>query len=223
MACPILVLIIYLKRKKTFLEQNKKTDKTAHVRVWKKDHEELMERKRDVGYKNLASAVHSLLVKNESDLPSVEKVMEEHVPVVLTGLPLSGKTYFVRNKLIPQLNPVLVIDRLGDYEDLEDLGHKIYGFDFKRSNGKVRFVPNKRSELGKTEVESIFRRLMMIRDELANWTIIAEEAHVYHDLGAFTDFLYGSRHYVRKMIVVTPKTDAFPGLLTFMASRSYKK
>jgi len=34
---------------------------------------------------------------------------------------------------------------------------------------------------------------------------------------AFAKFLYGSRHVVRKMIAVTPQTDAFQGLETLMA------
>jgi len=54
----------------------------------------------------------------------------------------------------------------------------------------------------------------MKRNEMAKWIIIVEEAHSYKNVSAFTKFLYGSRHIVRKMVAVTPQTDAFQGLVT---------
>jgi len=49
---------------------------------------------------------------------------------------------------------------------------------------------------------------------MSRWIIIVEEAHSYKNVSAFTKFLYGSRHIVRKMVAVTPQTDAFQGLVT---------
>lgn len=65
-----------------------------------------------------------------------------------------------------------------------------------------------------TEVEGIFTHLDMKRNDMSRWVIIVEEAHTFQNVPSFTKFLYGSRHIVRKMIAVTPKTDAFPGLET---------
>jgi hypothetical protein len=71
--------------------------------------------------------------------------------------------------------------------------------------------------MAETEVESIFSHLDMKRNEMGKWIIIVEEAHTFKNVSAFAKFLYGSRHVVRKMIAVTPQTDAFQGLETLMA------
>ena len=81
----------------------------------------------------------------------------------------------------------------------------------------IRFVPNTQPRMAETEVESIFSHLDMKRNEMAHWIIIVEEAHTFKNVPAFAKFLYGSRHVVRKMIAVTPQTDAFQGLETLMA------
>jgi len=54
----------------------------------------------------------------------------------------------------------------------------------------------------------------MRRSELSEWTIVVEEAHTFKNVSVFTKFLYGSRHIVRKMVAVTPQTDAYQGLVT---------
>lgn len=146
----------------------------------------------------------------------VRAVMKEKVPVVLTGKPLSGKTFFVKRKLLPSLkgNPVLVIDSWNEYNEMRNIGYDIYGLDFKDFNEHIRFVPNSQSRVAITEVESIFAHLDMKRNEMSKWIVIVEEAHAFKNVPAFTKFFYGSRHNVRKMVAVTPQTDAFKGLVT---------
>jgi len=63
-------------------------------------------------------------------------------------------------------------------------------------------------------MQNIFTHLDLKRNSLSKWIIIVEEAHTYKNLSTFIKFLYGSRHIVRKMVVVTPQTDAFQGLMT---------
>jgi len=201
-----------------FLEQDKKKDQTTHIRVWKNDHQKLKAIKRSVGFRNVACVVHKLLEEQAKNLASVEAVMNGRVPVVLTGKPLSGKTLFVKRDLLPSLkgSPMLVIDSWDEYEELQNMGYDVYSLNFKDFNEHIRFVPNTQSRVAETEVENIFAHLDMKRNEMSRWIIIVEEAHSYRNVSAFTKFLYGSRHLVRKMVAVTPQTDAFQGLVTLI-------
>ena len=189
---------------------------TTHIRVWKKDHQRLMAIKASVGFKNVAWVVHRVLEEQAKNLASVDAVMKGRVPVVLMGKPLSGKTFFVKDRLLPSLKdvPVLVIDSWNEYRELRNIGYDIYGLNFKDFSEQIRFVPNTQSRVAETEVENIFAHLDMKRNELSRWIVIAEEAHSFRNTTAFTKFLYGSRHIVRKMVAVTPQTDAFQGLVT---------
>ena len=203
---------------KRLLESSKKTD-TTHIRVLQSDHEKLVKIKRSVGFKSLACVVHSLLEEQAKNLVTVEAVLDQRVPVVLTGPPRCGKSFFVKHKLLPSLtgHPVLVIDNWDEYKQLRSIGYDIYSLNFKDFNEKIRFVPNTQSRVAETEVENIFSHLDMKRKEMSDWIIIVEEAHAFKNISAFNKFLYGSRHIVRKMVVVTPQTDAFKGLVTLTA------
>jgi len=196
------------------LEMSRKLD-TTHVRVLKGDHRKLLFIRERVGFRNIAWVVHSLLEERTPHLATVEAVMEGNVPIILTGLPLSGKSFFVKNKLLPSLkdNPVLVIDSWDEYKDLRNIGYELYSLNFKDFNEHIRFVPNTQSRVATTEVGNIFSHLDMRRSEISKWTLIVEEAHSYKNLSTFTKFLYGSRHLVRKMIAVTP-SNTFEGLVT---------
>lgn len=200
-------------------EPEKAPGKSTHVRVWKDDHQKLLTIRSNMGFSNLAWVVHMLLKEQAEHTASIEALMKGNVPTVLTGRPLAGKTFFVKQKLLPALggNPVLVIDSWNEYTELRNVGYDIYGLNFKDFNEHIRFVPNTQSRVAETEVESIFAHLDMKRNEMARWVIIVEEAHTFKNVPAFTKFLYGSRHVVRKMIAVTPQTDAFQGLETLMA------
>ncbi len=173
-----------------------------------------------MGFSNLAWVVHMLLKEQAEHTASPEALMKGNVPTVLIGKPLAGKTFFIKQKLLPILvgSPVLVIDSWNEYDELRNIGYDIYGLNFKDFNEHIRFVPNAQSRVAETEVESIFAHLDMKRNEMARWIIIVEEAHTFKDVPAFAKSLYGSRHVVRKMIAVTPQTDAFQGLETLMAS-----
>jgi len=193
-----------------------RNEKTTHVRVFDSDHKRLLSIKAEMGFKNIAWIVRRLLEEQVENLASIETIMNKRVPIVLTGKPLSGKTFFIKHKLLPTLryNPVLVIDCLNEYEKLRNIGYDIYSVNFRDFNEQVRFVPNTQSMVAETEVESIFAHFYMKKHEMSKWIIIVEEAHAFKNSSVFTKFLYGSRHIVRKMIVVTPHTSAFPGLLT---------
>lgn len=203
------------------MQETEKPRKTAHVRVWKDDHEKLMSIRSNMGFSSLAWVIRHLLEEKATHTAGVEALLKGVVPAVLTGKPLSGKTYFVKTKLLTALegSPVLVVDCWGEYTELRNVGYEFYSLNFKDFNEHIRFVPNKQSKVGEIEVENIFAHLDMKRDEMAKWIIIVEEAHAYKNVPAFTKFLYGSRHLVRKMVAVTPQTDAFQGLETLTVYR----
>jgi len=192
-----------------FLEDHKNTENSTHIRVGKKDQQKLLRIKENMGFRSLGWVVHRLLEEKAENLASVDAVMNGRVPIVLTGKPLCGKT-------LPSVkgSPVLVIDSWDDYTQLRNIGYDLYGLNFKDFNEQIRFVPNTQSRVAETEVENIFAHLDMKRKEMEKWIIIVEEAHSYKNVSAFTKFLYGSRHIVRKMVAVTPQTDAFQGLVT---------
>jgi len=176
--------------------------------------------KTNMGFRNVAWVVHKLLEEQAKNLASLEAIMKRTVPIVVTGKPLSGKTFFIKKRLLPSLkgNPVLVIDSWNEYK-LRSIGYDIYGLNFKDFNEHIRFVPNTQSRVAETEVENIFAHLDMKRNEMSKWTVIVEEAHAFRNVSVFTKFLYGSRHIVKKMIAVTPQTDAFRGLVTLTVCR----
>jgi hypothetical protein len=85
---------------------------TTHIRVWKTDHTRLKEIREHTGLENMAWVVHRLLQKQGRNLATVEAIMKDRTPIVVTGEPESGKTFFIKNRLLPTLkdNPVLVVD-----------------------------------------------------------------------------------------------------------------
>lgn len=196
------------------MDRSQKKD-TTHVKVLRTDRQKLLSIREGAGFRNVAWVVHSLLEDKAEELASVEAVMKGNVPVVITGKPLSGKSFFIKNKLLASLRevPVLVIDVWGEYQ-LRNIGYEIYGLNFETFNEQIRFVPNAQSRIAETEIDSIFAHLDMKRADMSRWVIIVEEAHTFKNVSSFMKFLYGSRHVVRKMVAVTPQTDAFQGLIT---------
>lgn len=182
-----------------------------------------MSLKADMGFKSAAKVVQHLLLQTKRSIKpaTLKKVMNRRVPVVITRKPLVGKTYFIRKRLLPKLNPypVLVIDTWNEYRRIERVGYEVNTLDFKNYKGRVRFVPTKRSDIAEREIERLFEDLDMKRDDLRRWVVIVEEAHAYRNLPPFMKFLYGSRRIVHKMIVVTPDMDAFDGLETLTIYR----
>jgi hypothetical protein len=189
--------------------------------VLRSDYERLLSIKENVGFKSVAWAVHGLLEEQAKNLASVEAIMSSNVPVVLTGKPLSGKTYFVKQKLLPSLkgSPVLVVDCWDEYKELRNIGYDIYGLNFGDFKEHIRFIPNSQSRVAITEVGNIFAHLDMRRSELSEWIVVVEEAHTFKKISTFTKFLYGSRHIVRKMVAITPQTDAYQGIVVLTVFR----
>lgn len=196
---------------------------SVHVRVPEELRDQIMSLKLEMGFRSAGNVVHYLLLQTQGSIKpaTLERVMKRRVPVVITGKPLCGKTYFIRKQLLPKLNPypVLVIDTWNGYRRIDKVGYEVNALDFGNYKGHIRFVPTKRSDIAEREIERLFEDLDMKRDDLRRWIVIVEEAHAYRNLPPFMKFLYGSRRIVRKMIAVTPDVDAFDGLETLTSYR----
>lgn len=202
----------------------KPQEKMAMIQVSCAVRDKVLSLKQDMRFNAANDVVEFLLMKSSGTIkPAIRQdIMNETVPVVLTGKPLSGKTFFIRNNVVSRLwhHSILVIDTWNEYKEIQTVGYELNSFNFREMDKKkIRFVPNKRGDIAEREIERLFEDLDMKRDELANWVIIVEEAHAYKNIPSFMKFLYGSRRIVRKMIVVTPQLDAFEGLETFTVYR----
>jgi hypothetical protein len=182
------------------------------------DYDKLKTIQSEGGFRDLGSVIHYVIAMQAStEMVTFEKIMKDCTPMVLSGKPLSGKTFWTKNVFIPSLtnNPVLVIDANGEYESINEI-KSLRGLDFL-SNQHVGFCPSQHSVMGTMQVKALFTELNMMvdmnKDSLKNLVLIVEEAQSYKS-NWFNGFLYKSRHNLRKMIVITPQTDCFQGLET---------
>lgn len=187
-------------------------DKTIHVH--RDIHAELQKNKEAMDLPSLGAYVAYLvnvLKQRYGEPTDIETLMESPVPIVMTGPPLAGKTYFVMKRLLPilrNLYSVFVVDTAHEYK----LKRVKTDYTFKSVKESVRFKPSKRVRFAETQVEMLFESLNARRKRLGNWIIIVEEAHRYCNIPAFMSFVYESRKFVRKTILVTPMFSAFLGL-----------
>jgi hypothetical protein len=190
-------------------------------RLYKEDLKKLNDIRHEIGFRSNACALHAILQEKAQNVISVEAVMSLNVPVVIVGSPLSGKSHFVKNTLLSALSeyPTLVIDSIGEYGSLPNIGYDIFGLDFENFKGHIRFVPNAYAKMAENEIENIFAQLDMKSKVLSRWVIVVEEAQSYQNVASFVRFLYSSRHRVRKMIAITAKSNTFEGLVTLKVVR----
>jgi len=117
------------------------------VRVTHANREKLKEFKKSFNVRSY-DAVPSFLLKNQGqEYPeaSCENVTNNSIPVILTGLPESGKTTFLRN-LIPSLEgPVFVFDVHDEYPSLVKINlGGFFALDFKEERRKLRLLKSLR-------------------------------------------------------------------------------
>jgi len=139
--------------------------------------------------------------------------MENTIPIILNGLPMSGKTHFLR-RLIPTLNyPVFVLDVHSEYEGLREINlGEFFSLEFKEYNRKLRLIPNSNVDVSKTEADSIFRHLIMFQKQLSDWIIVVEEGHRFQDSPFLRSLMAEARKHIRKLIVVSHQPEPFKGL-----------
>jgi hypothetical protein len=195
------------------------------VKLLPQDYLQLQKLKEESGYREVGYVIHQILQSQKTtEMVTVAKIMKNCCPCVLTGQPLSGKSYWIKNTLIPSLkdNHVLVIDTNSEYDNLREI--KSLRELNLQSNDKVRFCPQQHSIMCLLQVRGLVTELNAMVDAdkkaLSRLILVVEEANQYKS-SVFNGLLYKSRHFFSKgkMIVVTPQTDCFQGLETFTVFR----
>lgn len=175
--------------------------------------------KERLGFSSYDSLISFMIgvVNREGVIPpaSSRLVMRDSAPVIVTGEPGSGKTFFVRSLIEAHpLTPVFTIDVHREYQGLKrvDLGG-FFSLDWGE-DGRYRFTPHSNVEVSRAEVDSVLRHLNMVKQTgiLRNWMIVVEEAHRFHDLPSLRSFIVEARKFTRKLLVVCTDWKLFEGL-----------
>ncbi|MCW3985157.1 MAG: type IV secretory system conjugative DNA transfer family protein [Candidatus Bathyarchaeota archaeon] len=194
--------------------------KVTMVRVTVRNREKLRVLKSVFNLPTYDSVISLILSKELKEYPAVsyETVMADSIPIILTGLPGSGKTYFLQKMLIPKLSKdfaVFVVDVHAEYCNCHlktlNLGD-FFGLSFKNNNGKYRLLPSVNVDVSKSEVDSIFRHLIMFQKSLKDWIIILEEAHRFQESPFVRSFMAEARKHTRKFLVVSQDADLFKNI-----------
>jgi len=185
------------------------------VRVTRANREKLKELKKSFNVRSYDSVLSFLLKNQGQEYPeaSKENVMSDSVPMILTGLPGSGKTTFLRN-MIPSLQgPVFVFDVHDEYTNLAKINlGEFFALDFKEDKRKLRLIPSSNVDVCKSEADSIFRHLIMFQKQLSNWLVVVEEGHRFTESPFLKSLLAEARKHMRKMILVSHQVEPYKGL-----------
>jgi hypothetical protein len=197
---------------------NKKVTHT-HMRTSLENYKKLGELKKPLNIRSrdaVLSVVLSEYLNRTEEFPEAtpELVMKDAKPVILTGIPGSGKTTFLREQLIPKINSsLLVLDIHDEYPNLEKINlGKFFSINFKRTNRKLRLVPSSNVEVSKSEADSIFKHLIMFQGELEHWTLIVEEGHRFTASPYLKSLIAEARKHMKKIIVVSHQVEPYEGL-----------
>ena len=201
-------------------KQKKNNKKITHMRISLQNYGELGKLKERLNIRSrdaVLSVVLSEYLNRTEEFPEAtpELVMKDAVPVILTGIPGSGKTSFLRGTLVPRINStVFCLDVHNEYPNLEKINlGEFFSLNFKRVSGKkFRLVSSSNVDLSKSEADSIFRHLIMFQKELAHWSIIVEEGHRFADSPFLRSLIAESRKFMRKFIVVSHQIEPYEGL-----------
>src|SRR6266568_3292883 len=148
---------------------------------------------------------------------SLKLIFADDRPNCLSGPSGSGKSLFVKTRLLPALEgPVFLLDAQGEYNGLRKINVGQF-FELKWHSGdataKIRFVPNSNFDVAKGELKTLFNHFLMLQADgfnpatlpsgaLSRWCIIVEESHRLARDMSFLSFLAEARKHVRKLIVI---------------------
>jgi len=176
-------------------------------------------------YESLIVHLANTAEEKEYPEPTPAMVMGDTVPVVLTGVPGSGKTFFAR-KLVESLDngPVLVLDVHDEYAGLEEIGFgEFFSLDWTRDRRKLRLIPSPSVDVSKAEADAVFRHLVMFQKQLRDWVLVVEEGHRFMESPFLKAFIAEARKHTRKLIIISVQLGPFEGLGNFfrVTNRTY--
>jgi len=153
------------------------------------------------------------MATNDYPAATPSLVMQNTVPIILTGIPGSGKTTFLRALIVRLEGPAFVFDVHDEYYDLAKINlGEFFALDFREERRRLRLVPSSNVDVSKTEADSIFRHLIMFQKQLSDWLIIVEEGHRFIDSPFLKSLLAEARKHMRKMILVGHQVGPYKGL-----------
>lgn len=211
----------------TFSENEKR--EITMLRVTKINRNKLRKLKHTLNLPTYDSVISHIIAKELEEHPvvSYEAVMADTIPIILTGLPGSGKTHFLKNIFIPKLPhniALLLIDIHNEYDNPAlqhiNLGD-FFSINFNNDISCYRLIPSSNVDVSRSEIDSVFRHLIMFQKELKNWIIMLEEAHRFQESPFVKSFMAESRKNTRKVIVVSQQVEHFKGLGRIVKSLSY--
>src|SRR5438552_199620 len=160
----------------------------------------------------LTFLVESMIRTKQLALPiSVESLLADDRPALLTSGSGTGKTLWTRTKLLPILpnlhSPTAIIDTAGEYSSIRKLALPdlfTLKWDKVPDSTMLRFVPNSSTLLADAELSMFFDRLNVVKQQgftpsrvpsghLSRWILICEEGHRLLRNSSFMDFLSESR------------------------------
>jgi hypothetical protein len=146
--------------------------------------------------------------------PTIEAIIANTVPAILTGIPGIGKTTFLRDMVIPRLEPpIFILDPHDEYPCLKEITlGDFFSLDFEKESRKLRLVTHPNVDVSKSEADSIFRHAIMFQKQLSNWVIVVEEGHRFADSPFLKSLMAEARKHTRKLIVVSHQVESFKGL-----------
>lgn len=192
----------------------------ANVRVSHYTYGQLARIEGETGLRTLGQVVDFLVEgRRENVLPaSFDLVFCDDRPICLTGPSGSGKSCFVKSKLLPSVTgPVFLVDLASEYHQLRrvDLS-SFFQVRWQQADEttRIRLTPNSNPAIAQAELRMVFDRLATVKTTehspekfpsgaLSRWTLIIEEGHRLARETSFTDFLQESRKFLRKLVIIS--------------------
>lgn len=162
----------------------------------------------------------------DSKVATFSNVMNEEAPVVIYGLPGSGKSFTLRRLVLEATQSgmsSIVIDIANEHLDL---GRKISAASavtrrFKQ--GIYRIVPEKDPRTRQFSIQRVFDHLttLAFRGRLREFFVAIDEGYEIKEIKELYNFLIESRKFVRKAIVVSADPEPYSKICVSM--RPYPK
>jgi len=192
------------------------------VELYQSTRDKLRVLKYKTGFRTYDSMLNHLaeVFRDTAPYATYQLLFRDSRPMLLTGPTGSGKTFFLRTEVLPNvgIGNLLVVDCSNEYPELEEVSlGDLYSMKFdKQVDRRVRFIPSNEGMIAKAQVESVLWRLDMLRSEesrpLKLWTCVIEEGHRLKDSERLHVILMEARKTGPKTIIVSTDGKGYEGI-----------